>query len=554
MGSGPERERSQGARHEKRPLPKQFDLLAAEVEGRLRQVLRQHRRKLEGSTMEEAQDEETKLKELQPKLEEQERILKAQPPNEEGTKKFEEELKTRQKALHDFEDKLDQLQGFPFPPDGFDKLVQSFEDLLRDQEKLLESFEDLLKRFQPCPIALLSSFEELLKDLVELLLSFMHLASNVAFGSAFSASFEDLLRVLIKLLRSFEDLIKRNDPKNKLLIASFSELVGGAIGRPLWDLLNGFAMLFMGSDPVLIASFADLLNRYAALLGSFEDIIKGTAQKPDPGLIGAFEARLRDFQDLLLTLENAIKKLAPPNRPLTEQFEGLLRSVCTLLDSLEDLVKRNPTPPLITSFEDTLHGLVKLLKSFEDMVRAIPEVPLIESFQDLVHRYNKLRESFAKLVDEHGGRHSRSGQKHGRPEQGAPGLADEPGRAQSASRPSARGAAPQQREGNRRGARSPARTVEGRRAVRTGRHDLRRFPGSLRDHRPRAHRPPPRVAHGEPEGGDRLSRARRNPRHSPRKCRTRRSQGEGPSPYLGDAIEDLRWLHEQLVARSKRVR
>jgi hypothetical protein len=503
----------------KRPLPKQFDLLAAEVEGRLRQVLRQHRRKLEGPTMEEAQDEETKLKELQPKLEEQERILKAQPPNEEGTKKFEEELKTRQKALHDFEDKLDQLQGFPFPPDGFDKLVQSFEDLLRDQETLLESFEDLLKRFQPCPIALLSSFEELLKDLVELLLSFMHLASNVAFGSVFSASFEDLLRVLIKLLRSFEDLIKRNDPKNKLLIASFSELVGGAIGRPLRDLLNGFAMLFMGSDPVLIASFADLLNRYAALLGSFEDIIKGTAQKPDPGLIGAFEARLRDFQDLLLTLENAIKKLAPPNRPLTEQFEGLLRSLCALLDSLEDLVKRNPTPPLITSFEDTLHGLVELLKSFEDMVRAIPEAPLTEPDRPRTTSCA----SFAKLVDEASG-HSRSPKAWPTWFQHQD-LLTSLG-AQSASRPSARGAAPQQREGNRRGARSPARTVEGRRAVRAGRHDLRRFPGPLRDHPPGTHRPSPRVAYGEPEGGDRLSRADRNPRHSPRKCRTRRPQGE----------------------------
>jgi tetratricopeptide (TPR) repeat protein len=398
-----------------------------EIETSLRGLLREHRRYLGDPAFDNADKEETAIKDLERRLKVFEDVLKEEPPDAEFLDIFEELLKELQTSISDFEDKLHALgaqeaaKQFGNPSEGpserYLKLLHSFEDVLHAEGDLLASFEALLHRFKTPPEGAVASFETLLHGFSKGLKSFEDLLHQqpllpLADDLVFLDSFWTLLRQLEKLLKSFEDLIKASAPTNVELVASFSELLGDSWRDPLAELLESFATLVQEhipmdpdfnltpEDEALIKDYETLLHGDEELLESFACLVKEHAKK-HPELLKQFEAQLAELEERLGEFEKMIKGFAPQNKPLIQSFEDLLHGLVELLtkfkEILEETDKKNAER--IESFESLIRGLEERLDSFEDILKALkkPDLDLTLSFESLIHALADLLEDFEKL-------------------------------------------------------------------------------------------------------------------------------------------------------------
>lgn len=398
--------------------------LQADIERRLRTLLREHRRRLGDPSFDDAEKEEADIKDLQRRLRLFEEVLNEEPPDEDFVEIFEELLRQLQKSIDDFEEKLHTLgeeearKRFLDPPElpseRYIKLLHSFEEVLLESAGLLTSFEHLLHRFKTPPDAAMFSFENLLKGFAQSLKSFEDLlGAQLAFPlpdeQRFLDSFWKLLRELENLLGSFEGLIKAQKPTVIGLVTSFSELLGGPLAPGLAELLESFAGLIQShiphdpdfnlspEDEALISHYETLLHGDEMLLASFAGLVREHVAK-NLGLLKEFEDRLADLEARLGDFEKMINDFAPRKKPLIMSFELLLHELVKLLTTFHGILKDKApkNAERIESFEGLIRSFEQLLDSFEGLLDALPapDPELVGSFEKLVHDLADLIESF----------------------------------------------------------------------------------------------------------------------------------------------------------------
>lgn len=160
-----------------------------------------------------------------------------------------------------------------------------------------------------------------------------------------------------------------------------------------------------------LESFEQLLEKQAALLGSFTELLEGQVYpsieqlKSLEDLLDRQAERLNSFEELLLS---RLRSLCPDRLlKFLISLEDLLKSQCELLKRFEGLLARLRTipPELLLSFEELIRKQAELLEGFEELLKYAQRVlppcqitKLIESFEELLRLQDELLESFEQLL------------------------------------------------------------------------------------------------------------------------------------------------------------
>lgn len=150
----------------------------------------------------------------------------------------------------------------------------------------------------------------------------------------------------------------------------------------------------------LLESLEDLLHRQAALLMSFESMIRdglmrGLSYDEVMGLMYSFEALLKGQEERIRTFEELIARDGATLK-LLFSLEALLHEQCDLKFSFEDLIQR-------------VGATEGLLKSFEALIRS--DADLVYRFGELIARFEAQLMGTGKPAHKDYGPHKRDGHK-----------------------------------------------------------------------------------------------------------------------------------------------
>lgn len=169
-------------------------------------------------------------------------------------------------------------------------------------------------------------------------------------------------------------------------------------------------------EMTLLESLEDLLHRQAALLTSFESMIRdgltrGLSFDEVMGLMYSFEALLKGQEERIRTFEDLIARDGATLK-LLFSLEALLHEQCDLKFSFEDLIQRvGATEGLLKSFEalirsdaDLVHRFGQLITRVRDHIDARHLAKLLFSFEDLLHCQDELIARFEAQLEGKGKR------------------------------------------------------------------------------------------------------------------------------------------------------
>jgi hypothetical protein len=367
--------------------------LRAELDVKLRALLRETRLRPEVPTLDDAQDEEDAIKDCEASLLRWEAVLHDSPPDEDAAKDFEYLLGLFWKPVIDLGKKLSQIGEADELPEGWEKAVRSLLDVVYGYQELLFSFEELLHAFPPpAPEKLVDSFEDLLHDACRMIVRLALVVGRQP-SKRLVERFCRRVEAQGALVASAEALMKQFDPPSRafaksllLLVSEYQRLVSSAK-----DLIEK-----VPDNRRLLTRLENMLHRDLGLGESAADVID--PHLPDAQLAIDFEDYLSLLESILDRFETIVKNRKPPDRFLARSFENLLRELGHLLGRLETMVEAGPDHKQIKNLERRLEIYADLLESFQTIAATLTQEPFVRSFQDLLRGLRKLIRRFAKLV------------------------------------------------------------------------------------------------------------------------------------------------------------
>jgi len=404
--------------------------LATDAQQRLRDLLRQQRRRIEPDDEETLDDYENRLKGLIGLILIVEETLKRLLPLEEDeVGRFGELISHHGFATAGFATGLARMVDDDEGADRRKAQTRSFEEVLHGVAAFLISLEDLLKRvknpsnkqiayfkwlikqlisgmrtffkvlwggFKERDWDLIGSYETLIHELHDLLESFEALIKKRSRASAFAEDLEELLEEEARFVWSLEYFIRTNpnkedNPHPDYLTVSLEDSL-----KEQQRLLRSFTRVvkLAGSKPTLLKSLESLLKVHIKRVRGYLQILYDSGSSVTDEWLDSMNEVLDKLLGFVALFARLIAGRVPDDREFLKSLEDVLHELGQAITETGRVIRHQAhelqTPDRVRHYEKQLKQYEAELKRFQRVLaRLVDDKRLRESFEGLVNDFKE---------------------------------------------------------------------------------------------------------------------------------------------------------------------